>query len=109
MPGSKNSPADRPAARDEGGRGGPRPAGQPGGWGGPRPAGRDGSSREASASQAGQQPADGEASAGRAAAAGRAAYDRAMPPRLAAGTARDLVRAERDIRGRIGDQPLDFA
>src|SRR5256885_16103782 len=97
MPGSKNSPADRPADRDEGGRGGPRPAG------------RDGSSREASASQAGQQPADGEASAGRAAAAGRAAYDRAMPPRLAAGTARDLVRAERDIRGRIGDQPLDFA
>ena len=32
-----------------------------------------------------------------------------MPRRLAAGTARDLVRAERDIRGRIGDQPLDFA
>ena len=32
-----------------------------------------------------------------------------MSRRLAAGTARDLVRAERDIRGRIGDQPLDFA
>ena len=32
-----------------------------------------------------------------------------MPRRLATGTARDLVRAERDIRGRIGDQPLDFA
>ena len=44
-----------------------------------------------------------------AGAAGRAAYDRDMPRRLAAGTARDLVRAERDIRGRIGDQPLDFA
>ena len=32
-----------------------------------------------------------------------------MPPRLAAGSADDLVRAERDIRGRIGDQHLDFA
>src|ERR1700750_3325866 len=32
-----------------------------------------------------------------------------MSRRLAAGPARDLVRAERDIRGRIGDQPLDFA
>src|ERR1700748_3049550 len=32
-----------------------------------------------------------------------------MSRRLAAGTARDVVRAERDIRGRIGDQPLDFA
>jgi len=32
-----------------------------------------------------------------------------MPRRLAAGSARDLVRAERDIRNRIGDQPLDFA
>jgi MarR family transcriptional regulator, organic hydroperoxide resistance regulator len=32
-----------------------------------------------------------------------------MPRRLAAGNARDLVQAERDIRGRIGDQPLDFA
>ena len=32
-----------------------------------------------------------------------------MPPRLAAGSARDLVRAERDIRNRIGDQHLDFA
>src|SRR6516162_10996440 len=39
----------------------------------------------------------------------RAAYDRGMSRRLAAGTARDLVRAEHDIRGRIGDQPLDFA
>ena len=32
-----------------------------------------------------------------------------MPRRLAAGSARDLVQAERDIRSRIGDQPLDFA
>jgi DNA-binding MarR family transcriptional regulator len=32
-----------------------------------------------------------------------------MPPRLAAGSARDLVQAERDIRNRIGDQHLDFA
>ena len=32
-----------------------------------------------------------------------------MPRRLAAGSARDLVQAERDIRNRIGDQPLDFA
>ncbi len=32
-----------------------------------------------------------------------------MPRRLAAGTASDLVRAEHDIRQRIGDQPLDFA
>ncbi|MEP7026316.1 MAG: MarR family transcriptional regulator [Actinomycetota bacterium] len=32
-----------------------------------------------------------------------------MPRRLAAGSASDLVRAERDIRSRIGDQQLDFA
>jgi DNA-binding MarR family transcriptional regulator len=32
-----------------------------------------------------------------------------MSRRLATGTARDLVQAERDIRGRIGDQHLDFA
>ena len=32
-----------------------------------------------------------------------------MPHRLAAGSDSDLVRAERDIRGRIGDQHLDFA
>jgi len=32
-----------------------------------------------------------------------------MSRRLAAGSATDLVRAERDIRGRIGDQSLDFA
>jgi MarR family transcriptional regulator, organic hydroperoxide resistance regulator len=32
-----------------------------------------------------------------------------MPSRLATGNARDLVEAERDIRGRIGDQHLDFA
>jgi DNA-binding MarR family transcriptional regulator len=32
-----------------------------------------------------------------------------MSRRLAAGSARDLMRAERDIRGRIGDQPMDFA
>ena len=38
-----------------------------------------------------------------------ATYDRGMPRRLAAGSASDLVQAERDIRGRIGDQHLDFA
>jgi len=32
-----------------------------------------------------------------------------MSRRLAADSARDLVRAERDIRERIGNQPLDFA
>jgi DNA-binding MarR family transcriptional regulator len=32
-----------------------------------------------------------------------------MPRRLAAGSASDLVRAEHDIRHRIGDQQLDFA
>ena len=32
-----------------------------------------------------------------------------MSRRLAADSASDLGRAERDIRGRIGDQPLDFA
>jgi len=32
-----------------------------------------------------------------------------MSRRLAADSASDLVRAERDIRARIGDQPLDFA
>ena len=32
-----------------------------------------------------------------------------MPRRLAAGSATDLVRAEREIRDRIGDQHLDFA
>jgi DNA-binding MarR family transcriptional regulator len=32
-----------------------------------------------------------------------------MQRRLAAGTERDLVQAERDIRARIGDQHLDFA
>ena len=32
-----------------------------------------------------------------------------MPTRLATGSARDLVQAERDIRQRIGDQHLDFA
>jgi MarR family transcriptional regulator, organic hydroperoxide resistance regulator len=32
-----------------------------------------------------------------------------MSRRLAAGSARDLVQAERDIRGRIGDRHLDFA
>src|SRR5215471_14995821 len=37
------------------------------------------------------------------------AYHRAMSQRLAAGSPSDLVRAERDIRARIGDQPLDFA
>ena len=42
-------------------------------------------------------------------AGGRATYDRAMPRRLAAGSASDLVQAERDIRNRIGDQHLDFA
>src|SRR6478736_9634155 len=44
-----------------------------------------------------------------AGAATRDAYHGAMSRRLAAGTARDLVQAERDIRGRVGDQPLDFA
>src|SRR6266516_5187609 len=84
MPASKNSPAE--------GRAGQR-------WSG----------REAPGGRAGQRWSGAEASAGRGAAAVGAAYDRAMPRRLAAGTARDLVRAERDIRGRIGDQPLDFA
>jgi DNA-binding MarR family transcriptional regulator len=32
-----------------------------------------------------------------------------MSRRLAAGSASDLVQAERDIRARIGEQPLDFA
>src|SRR5246127_1966669 len=32
-----------------------------------------------------------------------------MPRRLAASNASDLMQAERDIRGRIGDQHLDFA
>ncbi|HEU5421748.1 MAG TPA: MarR family transcriptional regulator [Streptosporangiaceae bacterium] len=32
-----------------------------------------------------------------------------MPGRLATGSARDLVQAERDIRNRIGGQHLDFA
>src|SRR6266567_3359755 len=32
-----------------------------------------------------------------------------MSRRLAAGSASDLVQAERDIRGRIGRHPLDFA
>ncbi len=32
-----------------------------------------------------------------------------MSRRLAADSASDLVQAERDIRSRIGDQPLDFA
>ena len=32
-----------------------------------------------------------------------------MPGRLAAGSASDLVQAERDIRSRIGEQHLDFA
>jgi MarR family transcriptional regulator, organic hydroperoxide resistance regulator len=32
-----------------------------------------------------------------------------MPSRLATGSARDLVQAERDIRGRIGEEHLDFA
>jgi MarR family transcriptional regulator, organic hydroperoxide resistance regulator len=31
-----------------------------------------------------------------------------MPRRLASGSARDLVQAERDIRARIGEQHLDF-
>jgi DNA-binding MarR family transcriptional regulator len=39
----------------------------------------------------------------------RYAYHLGMPTRLAAGSARDLIQAERDIRGRIGDQELDFA
>ena len=37
-----------------------------------------------------------------------AAYDLAMSSRLAAGSASDLVRAEHDIRARVGDQQLDF-
>jgi MarR family transcriptional regulator, organic hydroperoxide resistance regulator len=98
MPASKNSPAEGRAGR----------------LGGREASG----SREASGGRAGQRQSGGEASGGRGgpeapagqtAAAARAAYDRVMPRRLAAGTARDLVRAERDIRGRIGDQPLDFA
>jgi MarR family transcriptional regulator, organic hydroperoxide resistance regulator len=32
-----------------------------------------------------------------------------MPRRLAAGSAQDLVQAERDIRARVGGQHLDFA
>jgi DNA-binding MarR family transcriptional regulator len=32
-----------------------------------------------------------------------------MSRRLAAGSASDLMQVERDIRGRIGSQPLDFA
>ena len=40
---------------------------------------------------------------------GVAAYHRPMSRRLAADSATDLVRAERDIRDRIGGQPLDFA
>jgi MarR family transcriptional regulator, organic hydroperoxide resistance regulator len=32
-----------------------------------------------------------------------------MPRRLAMGNDRELVQAEQDIRGRIGDYPLDFA
>src|SRR5437899_12706767 len=36
-------------------------------------------------------------------------YHRGMPRRLAASNASDLVRAERDIRERIGDHRLDFA
>jgi len=32
-----------------------------------------------------------------------------MPRRLALGNAQDLVQAERDIRHRIGEHPLDFA
>jgi DNA-binding MarR family transcriptional regulator len=107
MPASKNSPAEDRAG---GCRGGPEASG-----------GRAGQRRggvKASADRGGRRQSDGEASggrggpeafAGRGAAAVGAAYDRAMPRRLAAGTARDLVRAERDIRGRIGDQPLDFA
>ena len=39
----------------------------------------------------------------------RATYHRGMPRRLAASNASDLMQAERDIRGRIGDQQLDFA
>jgi MarR family transcriptional regulator, organic hydroperoxide resistance regulator len=39
----------------------------------------------------------------------RATYDHGMPRRLAAGSDSDLVRAERDIRARIGDQHLDVA
>jgi MarR family transcriptional regulator, organic hydroperoxide resistance regulator len=37
------------------------------------------------------------------------AYDRPMSRRLAADSASDLVQAERDIRARVGGQPLDFA
>src|ERR1700722_11035060 len=36
-------------------------------------------------------------------------YHRYISRRLAAASASDLVRAERDIRNRIGEQPLDFA
>src|SRR5579863_24008 len=36
-------------------------------------------------------------------------YHRGMPRRLATSNASDLMQAERDIRGRIGDQQLDFA
>jgi MarR family transcriptional regulator, organic hydroperoxide resistance regulator len=36
-------------------------------------------------------------------------YHRPMSRRLAADSASDLVQAERDIRARIGGQPLDFA
>ena len=39
----------------------------------------------------------------------RGTYHRGVPRRLAASNASDLVQAERDIRGRIGDQKLDFA
>jgi DNA-binding MarR family transcriptional regulator len=39
----------------------------------------------------------------------RAAYDQEMSRRLAADNVSDLVRAERDIRNRIGEQSLDFA
>ena len=38
-----------------------------------------------------------------------AAYHRPMSRRFAADSASDLVQAERDIRARIGGQPLDFA
>jgi MarR family transcriptional regulator, organic hydroperoxide resistance regulator len=98
MPASKNSPAERRAGgRGGGGEASGSGAGKP--WGG----------REASAGRGGPRRGGKEASADAAAAPARAAYDQVMPRRLAAGTARDLVRAERDIRGRIGDQPLDFA
>jgi MarR family transcriptional regulator, organic hydroperoxide resistance regulator len=49
------------------------------------------------------------ADAGRGIVPSPATYHRGMPRRLAAGSASDLVHAERDIRGRIGDQHLDFA